>query len=154
MTFPRSDIDQAFVLLPSNMGSHAARVMLAAIGYQETQYLTRVQYGNGPAHSYWQFEAGGGVKGVMNFGGKVTDLARAVCHARNVPFERQAIWEALAVDDVLGAAFARLLMYTDSAPLPTTQDEAWEMYAARVWRPGKPHPDKWAASWGFGLLNA
>src|SRR3546814_7242807 len=63
------------------MDTRAARVTLAAIGYQESKYLTRVQYGGGPAHGYWQFESGGGVKGVMNHKASA-ELARKVCHAR------------------------------------------------------------------------
>lgn len=148
--YPKDAINEAFLLLPAKMDSPLARVILAAIGYQETQYLTRVQYGNGPAHGFWQMEKGGGVKGVMLFGGQVGDLALKVCEARKVPFQRDLVWQAMATDDVLAAAFARLLMYTDAGPLPDNADDAWTMYADRVWRPGKPHPDKWQASWSFG----
>lgn len=151
MSYPKAAVDAAFLLLPAKMDSRAARVIHAAIGYQETKYLTRVQYGNGPARGYWQMEKGGGVKGVMQFGGQVGDLALKVCEARNVPFQRDLVWAAMAEDDVLAAAFARLLMYTDASPLPSNQQEAWRMYANRVWNPGKPHPDEWPASWAFGL---
>lgn len=152
MTYPSDAVNQSYLLLPLKMDSVAARRQQAAIGYQETKYLTRVQYGNGPARGYWQFEEGGGVKGVMEFkpdGGKISDLARKVCHARGVPFVRRTVWEALAKDDVLAAAFCRLLMYTDSMPVPVTQAQGWEMYL-RTWRPGKPHPEEWPASWAFG----
>lgn len=154
MSYPAAAINEAFQLLPAKMDSRPARVILAAIGYQETKYLTRVQYGNGPARGFWQMEKGGGVKGVMEFkpdGGKIADLALKICDARGVPFRREIVWAAMAEDDVLAAAFARLLMYTDAAPLPTNRGEAWEMYANRVWNPGKPHKDEWEASWSFGL---
>lgn len=151
MTYPKAAVDAAFQLLPVKMDTRPARVIHAAIGYQETKYLTRVQYGNGPARGYWQFEKGGGVKGVMMFGGQVSDLALKICEARKVPFQRELIWKAFETDDVLAAAFARLLMYTDAAPLPDNAVDAWKMYANRVWNPGKPHPDEWAASWAFGL---
>lgn len=156
MTYPKKAIDEAFGLLPVKLDSHYARVELAANGYQETKYLTRVQYGGGPARGYWQMEETGGVHGVMNFkadGGKIAALARSVCHARGVPFVRKAVWEAMATDDVLATAFARLLMYTDAYPLPKTEQEGWAMYL-RVWRPGRPHPETWPDSWAFGMANA
>ena len=47
-------------------------------------------------------------------------------------------------DDVLAAAFARLLLFTDPAKLPKLGDAdgAWQLYL-RTWRPGKPHPHTW-----------
>ena len=154
MSYPKAAVDTAFQLLPVKMDSRLARVIHAAIGYQETKYLTRRQYGNGPAAGYWQFERGG-IKGVMLHRASAR-LAMQVCDARGVEFNSEKIWEAMQVDDVLAAAFARLLMYTDAAPLPETSDEAWHMYAdkARTWSPGKPHPDDWSASWAFGLERA
>jgi len=155
MSYPKSAIDEAFQLLPVTMDSPIARVILAAIGFQESGYLVRIQYRNGPARSYWQFENGrlAGINGVLTHRASAR-LAAAVCKARGVEPDRMAVWKAMETDDVLGAAFARLLMYTDPFPLPETQAEAWEMYANRLWRPGKPHPDKWPASWAFGLERA
>lgn len=155
MPYPKAAIDQAFQLLPVGMDTPIARVILAAIGFQESGYLVRIQYGNGPARSYWQFENGrlAGINGVLTHRASAK-LAEAVCKARGVEPERMAVWKAMETDDVLGAAFARLLMYTDPKPLPDNQADAWEMYAKRLWRPGKPHPDKWPASWAFGLERA
>lgn len=152
MSYPKAAVEAAFQLLPVEMDSPLARVILAAIGYQESGYQVRIQYGNGPARSYWQFEKGG-IKGVMLHAASAR-IAVSVCEARGVEFNSSAIWKAMETDDVLGAAFARLLMYTDQFPLPDTAEEAWEMYAKRLWRPGKPHPDKWPQSWAFGLERA
>ena len=149
MPYPKDAVNESYKLLPMKMDSHFARVNQAAIGQQESGYLVRRQYGNGPARGYWQFEEGGGVKGVMEHKAS-SELARSVCHARGVPFVRRSVWEALETDDVLAAAFCRLLMWTDSGKLPTNESDGWAMYA-RTWRPGKPHPDKWPASWKFGL---
>lgn len=149
MPYPKDAVNESYKLLPMKMDSHFARVNQAAIGKQESGYLVRRQYGNGPARGYWQFEEGGGVKGVMEHK-STAELSRSVCHARGVPFVRRTVWEALETDDVLAAAFCRLLMWTDSGKLPTTEAEGWAMYA-RTWRPGRPHPDKWPASWKFGL---
>ena len=149
MSYPKDAVNESYKLLPLKMDSPFARINQAAIGQQESGYLVRRQYGNGPARGYWQFEEGGGVKGVMEH--KATsELARSVCHARGVPFVRRTVWEALETDDVLAAAFCRLLMWTDSGKLPTNEADGWAMYA-RTWRPGRPHPDKWPASWKFGL---
>lgn len=149
MSYPKDAVNESYKLLPMKMDSPFARINQAAIGQQESGYLVRRQYGNGPARGYWQFEEGGGVKGVMEH--KATsELARSVCHARGVPFVRRTVWEALETDDVLAAAFCRLLMWTDSGKLPTNEADGWAMYA-RTWRPGKPHPEKWPASWKFGL---
>ena len=151
--YPKAAIEEAFQLLPVKMDSLSARVILAAIGYQESDgYKTRIQYGNGPARSFWQFEKGG-IKGVMLHKASAR-LAMDICDKRGVDFNSDLIWKAMEADDVLGAAFARLLMYTDPLPLPDNADEAWDMYAKRLWRPGRPHPDKWANSWAFGLERA
>lgn len=158
MTFPRAAIDEAFSLLPKAMDSTLARVLHAAIGWQESRYLHRRQVIEvqrefkeaGPACGYWQFERGGGVKGVMNFGGTVTKEAKRVCQLRGIEWNREKIWLSLSQDDVLAAAFARLLMYTDPYRLPGSTQEGWELYQ-RVWRPGKPHPQTWAAAYAFAL---
>lgn len=152
MTYPKEAIDEAFTLLPTKMDTRARRVLVAATGFQETSYLTRVQYGNGPARSYWQFENGrlAAINGVLTH--KATaKLAVSICQARGVQPERVAVWKAMETDDVLGAAFAAMLIYTDPFQMPTTKDAAWEMYADRLWRPGKPHPEKWQESWAFAL---
>lgn len=151
-SYPKDAVNKAFMLLPPKMDTPLSRVILAAIGYQESSYQTRIQYGNGPAHSYFQFEKGG-IKGIMRHNASAPLLV-AVCRARNVAFDSQAIWDAMTTDDVLGAACARLLMYTDAAPLPDNAADAWTMYADRLWRPGKPNPDKWPSSWAFGLERA
>lgn len=153
MSYPQQAVQDAFALLPSKMDTPAARVIHAAIGYQETKYLTRRQYGDGPAAGYWQFERGG-IKGVM-LHAATARLAMEVCEARGVEFNSEKIWAALQVDDVLAAAFARLLMWTDAGPLPKLGDQqaAWHLYAdkARTWSPGKPHPEDWPASYKFGM---
>lgn len=149
MPYPKDAVNESYKLLPLKMDSPFSRINQAAIGQQESGYLVRRQYGNGPARGYWQFEEGGGVKGVMEHK-STSELARSVCHARGVPFVRRTVWEALETDDVLAAAFCRLLMWTDSGKLPVSEADGWAMYI-RTWRPGKPHPDKWPASWKFGL---
>lgn len=133
----------ALALLPSQMNSPFARVMLYAIGLQESRFQYRRQLGNGPARGYWQFERGGGVAGVMAHPA-TREYAEHLCRERKVNFIRAHVWKALEHDDVLAAGFARLLIWSDAAPLSTikTPQDAWNLYL-RTWRPGKPHRATW-----------
>lgn len=136
-------IDPALALLPKHMDSPQARVMLLSIGLQESRFEYRRQIGNGPARGFWQFEQNGGVRGCVNHPAS-SGLLRQICVARGVAFEPRAIWSAMERDDVLAAAVARLLLYTDPRPLPAIDDApgAWDCYY-RNWRPGKPHRQTW-----------
>lgn len=145
-TVMQQAINPALKLLPEKMDTKEARVMLLAIGQQESGFMTRIQKGNGPAHSFWQMERGGGVLGVLNFPG-TKFMARAVCDARGVNPNSIDVWTRMSTDDVLGAAFARLLLWTDMMPCPGVKDAdgAWALYN-RVWKPGKPRPETWPAN--------
>lgn len=140
----KAGINPALALLPSKMDTPAARIMLLAIGLQESRFEHRRQIG-GPARGFWQFEQGGGVRGVLTHAAS-RDFANALCAARGVEPVTAAVYPALETDDVLAAAFARLLLWTDAARLPAAGDSqgAWNLYA-RTWRPGKPHPQTWPA---------
>lgn len=143
-------IDPALDLLPEKMRSPEAVRMLLAIGSQESRFKFRVQvvvgrpYIKGPARGFWQFEQGGGVHGVMTHP-QTRAYAMQVCAARKVEFAEPVVHAKLETDDVLAAAFARLLLYADPLPLPALdapQAQTWDCYA-RNWRPGKPHPETW-----------
>lgn len=140
----RTGINPALAMLPGHMDSPQSRVMLLAIGLQESRFEHRRQMGNGPARGFWQFEQGGGVKGCVNHAASAPYL-RQLCTARGVAFNAPAIWLAIEHDDVLAAGLARLLLFTDPYKLPAVTDQggAWELYADRCWRPGKPHPETW-----------
>lgn len=143
----RSAISPALAMLPPKMDTEAARVILLAITLQEAEGINRVQFGDGPAHGLWQMEEGGGVRGVMQHP-MSRDFARTVCASRRLPFDRHAVWSALAHDDALAAAFARLLLWTDFHLLPkvdASDAETW-VYYERNWRPGKPRPADWPAN--------
>jgi hypothetical protein len=144
-------INPALELLPAKMDSDAARVMLLAIGLQESRFEYRFQkttdpYVKGPARGFWQFERAGGVMGVMNHY-TTKDLAKEVCKARGVLPGSSLIHARLEFDDVLAAAFARLLLWADARPLPgvdADHDATWKSYVTN-WRPGKPHRETWDA---------
>ena len=122
-------------LLPAKFDGAPARVLLLAIGMQESGFAARQQRG-GPARSYWQFEQGGGIRGVLTHPTSKA-WARAVCGLRAVAPVESDVYAAFLVDDQLACAFARLLLFTDPAVLPAVDDEqgAWEYYL-RTWRPG------------------
>lgn len=123
-----------------------ARVAVLSIAGQESGFKERRQIG-GPARSYWQFESGGGVAGVMNFS-TTKPMITKLCAALDVPYDRATIFEAMAWNDRLGVSLARFLLYTDPAALPAVgqADAMWQLYL-RVWRPGKPHPEAWPGNY-------
>lgn len=145
-----SAIAPALALLPERMTSPAAETMLLAIGLQESRLVHRRQIG-GPARGLFQFERGGGVRGVL-LHPVSREHAAAVCRARGVDPTEVAVYNALEHDDVLAAAFARLLLWTDPLPLPALGrvDAAWNLYL-RTWRPGRPHERTWAGLYAQAL---
>jgi len=128
-------------VLPGKFASTEATVQLLAIGLQESKFEHREQVG-GPARSFWQFEKGG-IRGVLTHpaSGK---YAQAVCLLRGITPTVESVYQRMLDDDLLGCAFARLLLYTDAKPLPTPGQVnlAWDYYE-RNWRPGNPHPQAW-----------
>lgn len=133
-------------LLPSEMDSRPARALLLAIGLQESRFLHRRQV-RGPARGYWQFEAGGGVRGVLRHRATAAHAQRILAALRYGPDPPvEAVHAALEHNDILACVFARLLLWTTPGVLPneTAPDLAWQTYVS-AWRPGKPHPETWAA---------
>ncbi len=142
-TIIQTAVNPALALLPAKMDTPAARVQMLAIGLQESRFLHRRQLGNGPARGLWQFERGGGVRGVLTHPAS-REHAYRICGLHGVAPVAADVHPALETDDVLAAAFARLLMWTDAWRLPAVGDAkgGWDMYI-RTWRPGKPHPQTW-----------
>lgn len=142
-------IDPALQLLPGPMHSDAARIMLLAIGLQESKFAWRAQivpgdpYAKGPARGYWQNERGGIQCVITNVA--TSDLAAVLCQARGVAFDAGLIHAKLEFDDILAAGFARLFLFADPHPLPVvdaSDAQTWDCYV-RNWRPGKPRPEDW-----------
>ena len=61
----RTNVLPGMALLPDRMDTPEARVMMLAIGLQESRFVHRRQI-KGPARGFWQFEQGGGVIGVVS----------------------------------------------------------------------------------------
>lgn len=143
----------ALKLLPSSMDSPQAVAMLIAIAAQESRIEHRAQIG-GPARGYWQFELGGGVRGVLTHPSSKPHIQSALA-ALDYDADSPAItcYGIIQHNDILAAAFARLLLWTLPDPLPDHGEptEGWDQYIA-AWRPGKPHRSTWAAhfatAWG------
>lgn len=150
-------IDAAMALLPVAMDTPEARLILLAIGLQESGLIARCQIvdggARGPARGLWQFERGGGVKGVLLHPAS-RYWALKLCEARQCPPDGWQVWERLETDDVLAAGLARLLLFTDQRKLPAPGDidGAWAYYV-RNWRPGKPHRDRWTSNYGQALAS-
>lgn len=140
-------------LLPGKFDSKPARVQLLAIAMQESGLRTRRQ-GGGPARSLWQFEQSGGIRGVLEHPSS-RQYARAACGLQAVAPVSSDVYAAFLSDDQLACAFARLLLWTDAAPLPQVDDAAgaWAYYV-RNWRPGKPRPESWAANHAAAVASA
>lgn len=141
----RHILPAALSLLPAPMDSPAARALLLAIGLQESRFEYRLQKGGGPAHGYWQFERGGGVRGVLSHSA-TAGHARRVCAALHYEPRTGDVYRALADNDLLACCLARLLLWTlpGALPGPADAEEGWRQYTA-AWRPGKPHPETWPA---------
>ena len=132
----------ALSLLPKEMDTPEARILLLAIGLQESKFRDRLQIG-GPARGFWQFEKGGGVAGVLSHPASAKHAA-TVCAALTYPATPSVVHQAIADNDVLACACARLLLWTLPKPMARTATEGWLDYLD-AWRPGKPHPETWAA---------
>jgi len=129
-------------LLPVKMQGARAETMLLTIGLQESKFKYRNQIG-GPAHGFYQFESGGGVRGVLKHPSSEGVIA-ALLKDLEIPSENA--YSAIVYNDVLATAFARLLLWTDPLGLPAVASEpslSWKYYL-RTWRPGKPHEATWA----------
>lgn len=150
-------ITEALKILPEKMSRTpgAVRVTLLSftrqedpegLGYQKVNRTAATRpenyiegsakFAKGPARGIFQFEQGGGVKGVLNHPSTATH-AKAVCAARGVEPTQDKVWHALEKDQVLAAAFARLLMWTDPGAVPAVGQikDAFNLYL-RLWRPG------------------
>ena len=139
-------INPALLLLPPGMSSQPARVIMLAIAYQESALQHRRQVG-GPARGYWQFEQGGGVRGVLRHTASQPHIRKVLAALDYDPnSEASACYSAIEHNDILAASFARLLLWTDAETLPSDENAAWDLYL-RTWRPGKPHPGKWAQNY-------
>lgn len=129
----------------NGMDTPAARVMLIAIAGQESAWTARRQI-TGSAHGFWQFEPSG-VRGVLEHPASAHYASRLLIGLGISPDDA---YIALTYSDLLACGLARLLIWTDPAPLPTTAADGWACYA-RCWRPGRPRADDWGGNWAAAV---
>ena len=136
----------AYQLLPSEMRSPEAHAMLLAIGLQETGFLERRQLEGGPARGLWQFERGGGTAGVLSHPDSKPHAMKVLRELHYPEPAVAAVHVALEHNDILAAAFARLLLWTLPDRLPKRGQPwvAWAQYL-KAWRPGEPRRATWSA---------
>lgn len=128
----------------------AARRMMVAIALQESNLQHRRQVSadgteSGPAVSFWQCEQTGAGHWLLLHKASGPILRKA-CSDFNVPATDAGIWNAIRYNDVLAAIVARLNLYVLPNMLPEIPELGWQQYI-NAWRPGKPHPEKWATNW-------
>lgn len=130
-------------VVPKSFNTPQAEVMLLAIALQESNCRYRFQV-KGPARGFWQFERGGGFKGVLRHSSSKLIIADLL-DAAVLPKDDELLWDALPYSELAQVFFARLLLWTVPKPLPAVgeQQAAWRYYED-VWRPGKPRPLAWA----------
>lgn len=142
-------IPAAMSLLPAKMDSPEARVMLVAIGLQESRFMNRrQQQAERPALSFWQYEPGhlSGFYGVFRHAA-TKDVAINVCRMMRYPWQDlDQLRRVSEHNDVLACAVARLLLWTlpDKLPAADEVDVAYQQYL-EAWRPGSPRPLTWPA---------
>ena len=136
-------IAPALRLLPVEMSSPAAMAMMVAIALQESRAMHRHQLG-GPAHGYWQFEQGGGVRGVLHHPASKPHIRSVLAALDYDTVDEHICYAAIEHNDILAAAFARLLLWTLPQGMPPIDDPiaGWKAYID-AWRPGKPHRATW-----------
>lgn len=147
--FHQHIVPAAYALLPLEMCSPAATALVLAIGLQESMFEHRRQV-NGPARGFFQFEKGGGVRGVLMHPASKTH-AQAALSALEYPrstWTPTACYAAIEHHDVLAFVFARLLLLTLPEPLPAREDfdGSWQQYL-EAWRPGAPRPERWETNY-------
>lgn len=149
-TFLEKVVVPALQLLPAQMTSSEAKVIILAIGLQETHFRSRQQYNDGPATGFFQFELGGVREVLQNR--RTSQIIQDVCSQLDVDCTDIAIHEALKTNDVLTVVMARLLLWCDPHAMPAMDDVegSWNSYIYE-WMPGKPRRLDWTANHALAL---
>ena len=147
ITFLTTAIMPALHLLPSTMSSDNAAALMLTIAQQESGLRARRQREDGPARSMFEFELAG-VSGVLNHPASRSLAARLLEALNYQELSPPQLLTAMEFDQVLAAAFARLALLRDPAPLPNrNQADAGWAYYVRIWAPGVPRPMTWWDNW-------
>jgi hypothetical protein len=138
---PSANIFSATVPKPAPSLAPEALVLLMAIAGQESNWSSRLQQ-NGPARGFWQFEKNEATLGLLTLSA-TRNSAMAFCAALDIPSDLATVDTAMAWNDPLAFAMARLLLWSDPAPLPAVGDQDTAInYYQRLWRPGAFAPSR------------
>jgi len=138
-------IEPGLALLPTYMVCNQARVLLMTIAGQESNWAARQQE-SGPALGYWQFEREG-VNAVVL--GQSVHVQAALA---TMDLDVAQIMAAIQYNDPIACVIARLLLWSDPAPLPAigNSDDGWRYYT-RLWRPGRPDGTRWPPAYAMAV---
>lgn len=147
----RSILNPALALLPESLSGREAEVLLLTTGLAASGFRNR-RDARSQGRGYWRAEPDGVMVGGVLRAVQTRDLAVAVCDARQVPPIAERVYSALEHDDVLAAALARLLLWSDPAGLPPLGDEAgaWACYQ-RHWAVDESDRRSWAIHYRLAL---
>ena len=135
--------------LGEKYATHEAEVLLIAIAIQESRLAARRQQPSGPARSYWQIEPQTAKAVYLKWG----TGQRALDKLGLRPVTLLIAKEQMEWSEVGSCIIARGILYLDSKPLPWVgnEDAAWDYYANRTWRPGKPRHNAWQQSYSTAM---
>lgn len=111
-----------------------AERQLLAIALQESGLVHRVQV-RGPARGFFQFEISG-----------CQEALRLDRENFLAGYTARTLYDVLPQEECVMVVAARLLLRRHPDPLPKLPEYGWKQYMS-LWRPGKPHPDRWPACW-------
>lgn len=122
----RTIIVPALSMMPSYMSTASSIVGLAGVGGVESNYVTRYQFGNGPARGFWQMEKFTHDDIWATFMPYNPDIAQSV---KNILNGIQPSSDLLPISDIYACMMARIKIYRAPPPLPAAGDEiGWASY--------------------------
>lgn len=147
-------IEPGLTWLGERYATPPAKLLLLAIAAQESRLQHRKQI-VGPARSYWQIEPPTAALVVSKWpvaAARLAELGIEVGYLERTARNNQPLdycSRVLEFCDLAALVIARGILWLEPRPLPELGDEAgaWTYYAERCWRPGKPHPELWPASY-------
>lgn len=147
---PSLGVLSVFVDKKVDIASIEAKLLLIAIGIQESGLTARRQFGHGPARSWWQIEELTALDTIQRW----RPLKAYLTYLEiPIPIHTATLFGyVLQYSEYAACGIARGILALDPSPLPTVGDlsGAWETYR-RCWRPGKPRLEKWDSSYQLAL---
>lgn len=141
-------IDAAALLLPSLNWTAGARIQLLATAGQESGFTARVQIPGGAARSVYQMEENGALAAIYD-NADALKMLQGVCSELAISADVATVFEAIAYNDVLATAAARIRYWISPIGIPVVGDKADALtFYCKTWAPawylrGQPEPNRW-----------